>query len=89
MVIHARFFELWPASIRADVENREHFLFDSIERQGWWFDIVNARNTLERDVAHRVLFQMSATDSSNLMDSAAAIPVFFSPQETSANAGRM
>ena len=32
-----------------------------------WFD----RGTI-RDVAHRVLFQMSATDSSNLMDSAAA-----------------
>ncbi len=32
-----------------------------------WFD----RQTL-RDIAHRVLFQMSATDSSNLMDSAAA-----------------
>ncbi len=32
-----------------------------------WFD----RQTL-REIAHRVLFQMSATDSSNLMDSAAA-----------------
>ena len=32
-----------------------------------WFE----RATM-RDIAHRVLFQMSATDSSNLMDSAAA-----------------